>query len=230
MWLIIVKLYSKIYAFFHFRFNFNLKGMGVLLDRVKKDQIFIFNQNKHYFNPKTARSYGLLVADIANEPETHLFVNRILDRIDFGITFIDVGASIGEFVIDMASKDNVNKVVGFEPNYEAFKALKVSVIINDLVNVEVINKALCKECGEVLFFHNKYSPMGSNILEDSVSGEKETFDKIAVIATTLDEEFATSKGKSVVLIDVEGAELEVVKGGKKFIANNRPLIIFEYND
>jgi hypothetical protein len=31
------------------------------------------------------------------------------------------------------------------------------------------------------------------------------------------------------LIDVEGAELKVMQGGRNFIRNNQPLIIFEYN-
>ena len=32
------------------------------------------------------------------------------------------------------------------------------------------------------------------------------------------------------LIDVEGSELEVLKGGREFILRNNPLIIFEYNE
>ena len=38
------------------------------------------------------------------------------------------------------------------------------------------------------------------------------------------------KEPSILLIDVEGAELNVLKGGRSFITNNSPLIIFEYNE
>jgi hypothetical protein len=48
--------------------------------------------------------------------------------------------------------------------------------------------------------------------------------------TTLDQELADLSGPVLVLIDVEGGEPSVMRGGKSFIGRNFPLIVFEYND
>ena len=46
---------------------------------------------------------------------------------------------------------------------------------------------------------------------------------------TLDDSLPDYLKNPILLIDVEGAELLVIRGGKNFIINNKSLIIFEYN-
>ena len=50
-----------------------------------------------------------------------------------------------------------------------------------------------------------------------------------LIAGTLDTELPAPLPLPILLIDVEGAEVRVLKGGAAFIRAHRPLIIFEFN-
>jgi hypothetical protein len=52
---------------------------------------------------------------------------------------------------------------------------------------------------------------------------------VPVKAVTLDSTLPQVLENPIMLIDVEGAEKLVITGGMSFIRQNRPLIIFEYN-
>ena len=142
-----------------------------------------------YFNYKIARAYGRLIRGVFNEPETHLFLKRLLQRIDFQINFIDVGASVGEFVIDMAGYDKVNSIFAFEPIYEAYKSIQLSCIINEFKHVKAFNQALSKVSKPLAFFYNKKSPTGSKIFQE----QKSTLEKYTIDSTTLDLHFLNLK-------------------------------------
>ena len=226
MFLIIAKIYARLQKFLHDIPKINLPGFGVILSQIKRDYIINYGKNKLYFNHKVARAYGRLISGIFNEPETHLFIKRLINKIDFKINFIDVGASVGEFVIDMAGYDKVNSIFAFEPIYEAYKSIQVSCIINDFKHVKVFNQVLSEDGKPLAFFYDKKSPMGSKIFQE----QKNNLQKYMIDSTTLDLHFSNLEEPSILLIDVEGAELSVLKGGRNFTRNNFPLIIFEYNE
>jgi hypothetical protein len=50
-----------------------------------------------------------------------------------------------------------------------------------------------------------------------------------VSASTIDHEFGEQVMPAILIIDVEGAELDVVAGAQEFVRRNHPLIIFEYH-
>ncbi|MBK7042802.1 MAG: hypothetical protein IPH50_03300 [Rhodanobacteraceae bacterium] len=53
-------------------------GIGFMAARVKLPFDFLFRGARFCFYPPAARSYCLLPAGIANEPETHKFLARVL--------------------------------------------------------------------------------------------------------------------------------------------------------
>jgi hypothetical protein len=89
--------------------------------------------------------------------------------------------------------------------------------------VSVRAVALAATPGRVRFRVNQISPQASAVVVDDPAGS------IAVPASTLDAETGSVAAPCLVKIDVEGAELAVLQGGRKFIDRARPLIIFEYN-
>jgi FkbM family methyltransferase len=111
-------------------------------------------------------------------------------------------------------------VVGFEPHPECAAACRKSIELNSFKNVTFTQKVLSDSRKYVSFEFDSLSPNASKITEKKDS---------LIEASTLDAELVTFYGNSIILMDVEGAELKVTKGGRSFIQRWRPLIIFEFN-
>ena len=219
----ITKFYSRVHEFIHENFQINIPGLGFLLRQIKKDFAINFPNGKLWFNHKIADNYGRLINGRFNEKETHLFLNKIFNnRNDYN--FVDIGANVGEFMLDYSNrKEIVKRVFLFEPQKEQIKALKETIKINGFDHCNIIEKAVSNKSGTISFNVNENNTTASGISHDNSSN-------VIVETTTIDEYF-DEKGSSpfVFLIDAEGAELSIFQGGRKFIKNNQPLMIFEYN-
>ena len=224
-WLDIAKTYDKINSIFRAVFKRNLRGVGYLLRKVKRDHVLMFHGQKMFFNHKVAGCYVGLINGKYTEIETHLFLKRIIEMIEQKINFIDVGANIGEMVLDLARYEKVKCIYAFEPHPECAKACKITMILNGYDNKsKVIQKVLSDNANPVRFIFNEKSPNASSItFEDVKEGS-------IVYPSTLDNELQNIEEPSILLIDVEGAEPLVLKGSQYFIKRTLPLIIFEYND
>lgn len=227
MKIFIVKLYISIYRLIQKYFAFNIKGLGYMLDKIDKDFIFEVENKKFYFNHKVARSYVVMINGYWAEPETHLFVNNILDNSSEKINFIDIGASIGEMVFDFAHHKQIGQIIAVEPNPEAVYALKKTKEINNFEFVNIFETIASDKKETIEFPIDMQSPTGSSMLVEDSSK-----DFITLQATTVDEitkQHFNINHHCIILIDVEGYEPSVLNGAKSFITSNKPLIIFEYN-
>lgn len=217
------RIYSRIHEFFHEKLSINIPGLGFLLRQIKKDYFIDFPSGKLFFNHKIADNYGRLINGRYNENETHLFLNKIFqNRNDY--SFVDIGANVGEFMLDYSSrKEIVKRVFLFEPQKEQIKALKETIRINNFNHCDLIEKAVSNKTGTLRFNVNSNNTTASGISHDNSSN-------VIVETTTIDEYFDDNTSSPFVfLIDAEGAELSIFQGGRKFIKNNQPLMIFEYN-
>jgi FkbM family methyltransferase len=133
--------------------------------------------------------------------------------------FWDIGAHIG-FMSFIAAR-----IVGPRGQVHAFEALpsnvarlKRAVQLNGFSNVTVHNLAVAASSGIRRFFPHGSSLMGSLTRENG--GEA-----ISVQSRTMDELSASLGSPGLVKIDVEGAEVEILEGGKNILATGVPLII-----
>lgn len=164
-----------------------------------------------------------------NEPETHSFLKHVIAGIDSKVNFVDVGASIGEFVIDMAACKKIVSVIAFEPQLESAEAIRKSCAVNGFQNVRIIQKIVSDNSKEMYFLEDDRSPTASRPLFSSVQEVKESRELIRTAGTTLDEELAVVQADTIVLLDIEGGEYLALKGGLDFVRRCKPLLIFEYN-
>ncbi|MGA9406626.1 MAG: FkbM family methyltransferase, partial [Bacteroidota bacterium] len=222
-WFIVAKVYIKFYELCRRYFGISLKGMGFVQRRITTDHILDFAGKKLYFNHSVAMCYNLLINGKSNEPETHFFFEKILGSLHHAVIFADIGCNIGEMIVDIAQYPIVSYVIGFEPNAECVKACRRSIELNNYAHVEIVEKALNADGQPVKFFSDA-NPLAASI------ADKKKESQIVVPATTLDNELMKFKDPAIVLIDVEGAEPLVLRGGMRFISSRRPLIIFEYNE
>jgi len=142
-------------------------------------------------------------------------------KIEKGDTVLDIGACIGDTTVPMAIKTgSTGKVIAVEPHPLNVKYLRLNLA--DFDNVEIIEKALWNEKATVKF--NVHStPTGHSIIAD-----KERNRSMDVSADTLDNLF-DNRQIDFAKIDVQGAEAQVLEGGKKFLETTRKLAVETHN-
>ena len=115
---------------------------------------------------------------------------------------IDGGANIGLATLYWKSKYPYSKIVAFEPSREVHKMLIANLEENEIEGVDVYQKALYDK-ETVLNFTSNEALSGSLVLEKDL-------DEVYQVETTLLSRFIT-KEVALLKLDIEGAELEVLK-------------------
>ncbi len=133
---------------------------------------------------------------------------------------IDIGANIGLYSI-VAAKNNI-PTIAFEPIEENIKALQENIKINDVEDkVTVYPYALGDEEEEIDFNYNSYNTGATSKYKTYLK----TTSKKAVIKEFDKLDLPQLKKVSSVLfiIDVEGMEVNVIKGMQNFIKSIKEL-------
>ncbi len=206
-------------------FGMNLSGLGKIQLLLRKNFEFkAFGKIFYYINSIEA-SYDYLLIGKSNEPETHLFLNKVIPSLKV-VNFIDVGASIGEFVYAITNYSNVNSIFAFEPRPDCAMALRINKELNKEQRITIFENAVSDTEGTISIFLNA-GGSSSGIYSQSTTAST---NEIKVNTVLLDDVLPAKLDNTILLIDVEGAEPMVIRGGMEFIKRNNPLIIFEYNE
>lgn len=134
-----------------------------------------------------------------------------------GSIAIDCGANIGPHSIAMVARQpKVARVFAFEPHPEIFQALAANVRDNPQINP--FNSAVSNRTGTLLMrsIEGDTNPAGAII---APTGD------YCVKATTLDA--LRLRDVSLIKIDVEGFEMQVIEGAAGLIASQHPTLIVE---
>jgi FkbM family methyltransferase len=161
----------------------------------------------------------------AYEPE---FVSALCKHVSRGDTCIDVGGNLGYYCMLMATLVGTQgRVFTFEPVSENLAVLKENISLNNLTNVELVNSALGARAGTMSLIRSEAGSVSAtpSVRGYAVAGPQSTVD---VQVTTLDA-FLEHKNlrPSVIKIDVEGAELEVLRGAVNTLRTARPAVLVE---
>jgi FkbM family methyltransferase len=141
-----------------------------------------------------------------------------------GGVFWDIGAHIG-FFSSLASRTvgPFGRVIAVEPYGDNVSRLEKVLALNHLSNIDVLPLAILESPGDAIFQSAVASSMGS-----VVKGPAR--DAIRVPAQSLDRLMQHFPAPDVVKIDVEGAELEVLRGGLRLLTETGAWIIVEFTD
>ena len=166
------------------------------------------------------------------ELDLHAMSERILSQYKDGVV-LDIGANLGSYTIPLAKKNPDIKFHAFEPQRIVSYQLCANVIINSLENVYTYELALSNENTSIELTTPDYATelnIGAfSIDKDVRENEYEcttvnTTDRIDLIPL----DYMTFNDIRLIKVDVEGHELEALKGGIETIKrNNYPPIIFE---
>lgn len=161
--------------------------------------------------------------DVTQNMKYDRLTNKILKKeLSKNSNCIDVGAHKGE-ILDLFIKYAPNgNHSAFEPIPSFFNALK-----SKYISQEVYPFALSEKSGQTTFQFVKNAPAYSGIKQRKYAVKNPEIEKINVEMKALDEVISSDKKIDLIKIDVEGGEFDVLKGAKKTILKNAPIIIFE---
>jgi FkbM family methyltransferase len=156
-------------------------------------------------------------------------VRVIQELLKPGMTFVDVGAHVGQYsLLASGLVGREGAVHSFEPEPATFALLQHNVLINGLRNVHPVRCALAESSKEVELYVARPDNIGQTSLRqpDNFSGVQ-----VKVQCRTLDD-YAEGHGLgriNLIKIDVEGAELDVLLGARWILSRNpKPHIIIEF--
>ncbi|HEX8639156.1 MAG TPA: FkbM family methyltransferase [Pyrinomonadaceae bacterium] len=149
----------------------------------------------------------------------------MLAELGDGKVFFDIGANVGYYtVLASRSVGRAGAVVAFEPVVRNLVFLQRHVNLNNADNVRILPFALSEKSSIASFSLGQNSAMGH--LADSNGGNNGKPDNLVYVPTVSLDEIAAKLNlvPDVMKIDVEGAEMEVFRGGRETLKKARPAI------
>ena len=172
----------------------------------------VFNRNDRYIG-KSLNLYGEF-----SEGEVDLF-RQVVEP---GSVVVEVGANIGTHTLFFARQVGLEgAVIAFEPQRVVFQSLCANMALNSVTNVQCFQKAVGAEQGEIpvpVLDYSRENNYGGLSLESGQQGESTplvTIDSLKLSRCTL------------LKVDVEGMERQVLAGAAKTIAKCRPILYVE---
>ena len=133
---------------------------------------------------------------------------------------IDVGANIGIHTINLArAVGTTGRVIAFEPVHRNSLLIELNCSLNNLTNVTVVNAPLFSTGGKALVANMPNNDSSLAFFEEN-TGQSQA---VNTRSLTLDDYCADQRLDSVnfMKIDVEGADLQVLRGAKKLLSSSR---------
>lgn len=142
--------------------------------------------------------------------------------------FVDVGANRGQTLLKVAAVAPEQGYVGFEPDVFSATLVQRLIDINHLEGFDILPVGLGERSGVGRWFISRYGSTSST----TAAGLRDArYYKGSRTVSIMQGDFALSElgvdAISVLKIDVEGAELEALRGLEDTLATYRPWLIFE---
>lgn len=145
-----------------------------------------------------------------------------------GMSCWDIGANIGFYTCLLATRAGpTGKVVAFEPARATRERLEHNIALNGLRNVEVVASAVGAARGEARLHYSEPGLFEGTASLLQLPGR----DRSEPVSIGTVDDFAQRFGPpDFVKIDVEGAQLDVWRGGTSFFRTQAPLAMAELRE
>jgi FkbM family methyltransferase len=143
-----------------------------------------------------------------------------------GMTFVDAGSNKGDFALIAArAMGDRGRVLAFEPAPDNCRWIRASIELNGYESITLFELALSDADGRVPLYLGKWSGFHSILPRRN---PRRPLPAVEVQTRTLDSVLADSGDPhvDVIKIDVEGAELQVLHGAERMLADSRLIAVF----
>jgi len=201
-----------------------------LLRKLKRQVVKTINYNKTYKNAyksfKVPNIYGISVPP--SEPWMDGLLAVLMEKEKRA--FMDVGVNLGQTLLKVKSVDHERVYVGFEPNPNCVFYVDRLIQVNDFTKCTVIPAGLYVDNR---FLELSISPddivnAGASVVKDfRPQNAPGTGAFVSLVSwETLPEEMRKIE-YGIVKVDVEGAELDVVKSLEPVLDRDKPILVVE---
>ena len=183
--------------------------------KLNADAIFEFPYGDGYWSKLLNRSYHY-------EDELELLFS---DSADVDYTLLDCGANYGYWSVLVSSKPfGSHRAIAIEPSSQNFPKLANNAEINGN-RFEVMKCAIGAARGTARLSGTKHEAF-------SIAGDQSAGEEVPVIAldNLLDDGKIAANGKYLIKLDVEGVEIEAMKGGARLMQGDSVLLCEEHGN
>jgi len=183
--------------------------------KLNSDAIFEFPYGDGYWSKLLNRSYHY-------EDELELLFR---DSIDVDYTLVDCGANYGYWSVLVSSKPfGSHKAIAIEPSGQNFPKLANNARVNGN-RFEVMKCAIGATRGTARLSGTKHEAF-------SIAGGQDDGEEVPVIAldNLLDDGKVAPGGKFLIKLDVEGVEIEAIKGGARLLKEDSVILCEEHGN
>lgn len=135
---------------------------------------------------------------------------------------IDVGANVGSTLRSICAVAPDGRHIAYEPLPTLSELIR-----SEFPSVDVRQAALSNHLGEEEFVHVRHLPSRSGLRRPEYQGSQT--ETLRTRVETLDAALPPDYVPALIKIDVEGAEQQVLEGGRETIMRHRPVIVFEHD-
>lgn len=151
-------------------------------------------------------------------------IHHLADRIQKSKTFIDIGAHIGYYSCLMSKTNPNTKIYTIEMDENCIPIIKRNAVLNEAHNIAIINCAIADENKNV-YISDLQQPNPElsliNLTSRLASQRQIACYRLDTLMSSIDLKL------TIIKIDVEGSELDVLYGMRKLMEINKPKLYIE---
>lgn len=142
--------------------------------------------------------------------------------------FVDVGVNVGHTLVKVKAIDPDREYIGFEPNPHCLRYTQQLIAVNRFTRCTVVPVGISNRTGIMKLFINPDADPSATIVEGFREPDRYAR-SVPVPVFVGDDVLATLDvgGVSVVKIDVEGGELDVMNGLRRTLRRSAPIVFCE---
>lgn len=206
------------------------------MKKIIKNIIFAILKTINFTLPSFVSSYGYRIPisgtiGYYNTVKTEKWMLDLLIKLykNHDYDFIDVGTNIGQTLMKVKSINKNINYIGFEPNPLCCQYINNLIKINKFDFTTIVPSALYESNILLNFYSEDEDSTDATILKN-LRSNRDYIENRFVPAFSFDEIYSQLNigyKKTIVKIDTEGSELEVIKGMQGFIEAKKPIILCE---
>jgi len=144
------------------------------------------------------------------------------------LLFVDCGCNYGFYSFYTASLSEKNKIISIEASKETLNEFTNNLNLNNFKNINFFNNSVSNKVGEnIQFYESKNDWESSQTHNNFISSSK--FKVKSITIDNLLKDYFLDDYIVIIKLDVEGNEINALKGALEVIEKVEPLIIIEFS-